>query len=238
MDTHIIDLPHAATAPLRTLGERSHAEGPGAEGHIQTSGTVAGSSAPDLSADLSGRPGGSEPAGTPSKATRPRRRPVLLATAAFLMVAAVGGGFLISPYNTIYPINMARLQAQGRQLAAAVSHQASDLVAPRPIVVAPAAKIAATQAPRAAAPTRPAAAATPTQDEQQAEILSFRAVGRPGEPAAQPVGETGHVEPAPAPVARPAAPPARTMQPAPRPGDGILVLEPGMATPQRMPAMP
>ena len=68
MDTHIIDLPHAATGPLRTLGERSHAEGPGAEGHIGTSGTIAGPPAPDLSAAPSGRPGGSQP-----QVPRPRR---------------------------------------------------------------------------------------------------------------------------------------------------------------------
>lgn len=229
MDTHVIDLPNSATAPLRTSGG-SHAEGYVAEGHTRTSGTTA---APpqDLSGDPSSQSGGSEPAGAPSKAAR--RRPVLLASAAFVMVAAVGVGFLISPYNTVYPVNTSRLQAQGRQLAAAVSRQASDLVAPLPVVVAPAAKIAATQAPRAAAPTRPAAGAAPTQNEQQAEILSLRSDGRPGEPVARPVGETGLGEPASAPVARPAAPPARATRPAPPKGDGNLVFEPGMAAPPR-----
>ena len=231
MDTHIIDLPHATTAPLRTPGE-----GTVAEGHIETSGTITDPPARDLSADPSDHLDGSEPEDAPTKATRTRRRPVLLATAAVVMVAAVGGGFLISPYNTIYPINTAQPQVQGRQPAVAVGRQAADLVAPRPSVVAPAAKIAATQAPRAAAPTRAAAAATPTQTEQQAEVLSFRSGVRPGEPTGQMVGETGHMEPVPTPVARPAAPLARTVPTTPPPGDGTLVLEPGMAVPPQVQA--
>ena len=230
MDTHVIDLPHVTTAPLRTPGERSHGDGFVAEGHIGTPGTIA-DPAPGLSAHPSDRLDEREAASPLSSATRRRRRPVLLATAAVVMVAAVGGGFLISPYNTIYPIDTARLQVQGRQMAASVGRQASDLVAPRPNMVAPAAKIAATQAPQAPAPTRAAAAATPTQKEQQAEILSLRSGARSGEPTVQTIGETGHVEPAPAPVTRPAAAPARTVQRAPRSGDGIRILEPGMAMP-------
>lgn len=212
MDTHMIDLPQAAFP-------------------------AASSPAQPLSADPAAGPVGSEPGDAPLEKARPWRRPVLLATSAVVIVAALGGGFLLSPYNTVYPIDAAWLQSQGRHMAATVSRQATELVAPRPTIVAPAAKIAATEAPEVAAPIRPATAARPTLSEQQAEILSFRPGARPAQPASQTVGETGHAEQAPAPAVRPAPSLVRVAQPAPRAGDGIMGLEPGMAVlPQAQPA--
>ena len=189
MDSHIVDLPH--------------------------SGSTIGPSNPDLYADPTDRLGGSEPGHTPPENIRPRRRPLLLATAAVVIVGAIGGGFLMSPYNTIYPINATKLQTQGRQVAAAIGRQATELVSPRPTVMAPAAKIAATQAPRSPAPTRAVPVIAASRTEQEDEIRSFRSAIGSGEPAGPLLAETGHEEPSPVPVARPVTTASRAPLPVP-----------------------
>ena len=189
MDSHIVDLPH--------------------------SGSTIGPSNPDLYADPTDRLGGSEPGHTPPENVRPRHRPLLLATAAVVIVGAIGGGFLMSPYNTIYPINATKLQTQGRQVAAAIGRQATELVSPRPTVMAPAAKIAATQAPRSPAPTRGVPVIAASRTEQEDEIRSFRSAIGSGEPAGPVVAETGHEEPSPVPVARPVTTASRAPLPVP-----------------------
>ena len=206
MDSHIVDLPH--------------------------SGSTIGPSNPDLYADPTDRLGGSEPGHTPPENIRPRRRPLLLATAAVVIVGAIGGGFLMSPYNTIYPINATKLQTQGRQVAAAIGRQATELVSPRPTVMAPAAKIAATQAPRSPAPTRVVPVIAASRTEQEDEIRSFRSVG--GEPAGPPVAEIGHEEPSPVAVVHPVTTASRAAPP--RPVDTVQVREPGLVAPLPIPA--
>jgi len=206
MDSHIVDLPH--------------------------SGSTIGPFNPALYADPTDRLGGSERGHTPPENVRPRHRPLLLATAAVVIVGAIGGGFLMSPYNTIYPINTTKLQAQGRQVAAKIGRQATELVSPRPTVMAPAAKIAATQAPRSPAPTRVVPVIAASRTEQEDEIRSFRSVG--GEPAGPPVAEIGHEEPSPVPVVHPVTTASRAAPP--RPVDTVQVREPGLVALLQIPA--
>lgn len=208
MDSHIVDLPH--------------------------SGSTIGPFNPALYADPTDRLGGSERGHTPLENVRPRHRPLLLATAAVVIMGAIGGGFLMSRYNTIYPINTTKLQAQGRQVAAKIGRQATELVSPRPTVMAPAAKIAATQAPRSPAPTRAVPVIAASRTEQEDEIRSFRSTIGSGEPAGPLVAETGHEEPSPVPVARPVTTASRAAPP--RPVDTVQVREPGFVAPLPIPA--
>lgn len=98
--------------------------------------------------------------------SRRRDRSLLLASVALLSVVAIGGAFLVSPYNTILPVNTARLGAQARQLAASAG-------VTNPPVVAPAAKLA-TAPRREVKPALREEVRSATAGEQTSEILSLR----------------------------------------------------------------
>ena len=65
---------------------------------------------------------------------KPRRlwRTALLAGTAVLGVAAAGGAFLLSPYNTFVPVDAGHLGPQARQLAASAGLPTPPVVAPAP----------------------------------------------------------------------------------------------------------
>ena len=163
MDTHIIDLPDPVSAK-RSYGSPEMAAGAHQGGPLPDQGT---SPLPPPSADPSERLLAADPAGD-AQAVRPkRRRPILLATAAVVIVGAIGCGYLISPYNTIYPINTARLRSEGQHIIGVVQQQAEALVAP-------AAKIASAPLPGRGTPILPLETTAPTRGEQQAEIFALR----------------------------------------------------------------
>lgn len=110
----------------------------------------------------------STPATAPESPATPERRGrrVLLATAAALATVAAGGAFLLSPYNTIYPLDAARLQVQARGLATSAGIAL-------PPIVAPAAKLAAAPRPEPR-PVYRTEAPRATPDQQASEILGFR----------------------------------------------------------------
>ena len=117
---------------------------------------------------------------------RRRGRTALLAGVALLGLAAAGCAFLVSPYNTVVPVDAGRLEARARQLAASAGLQL-------PPLVAPAARLAALPRPEA----RPALreeVAPQTAAQQAAEIRSLRrepAIGRALPPSPEPTGEVG-----------------------------------------------
>lgn len=188
MDTHIIDLPDAIVAP-----NAHSAEPPAAEGI---------SFGPPPSDQASGSLAATDPADAPEAGRPKRRRPILLATAAAVILASVGGGYLISPYNTIYPLDAARLRTQGQHIVDAVRQETAA-------VVAPAAKIASSPLPERAAPVRPLPTATPTRDEERAEILALR--DQPPRPQAKTtVSETGDAGRLAGPTTKPLPAPARS----------------------------
>ncbi len=116
---------------------------------------------PRLEADPTDRPDASA-----APRSRRRGRSMLLASVALLSVVAAGGAFLVSPYNTLMPVDAAQLGAQARQLAASAGIAL-------PPVVAPAAKLATAPRREVRMPLREEVRpATPS--EQTAEILSLR----------------------------------------------------------------
>ncbi len=148
MDTNVTSLPSepdvdAAAHPRASLpGETVH------QAH------------PQLDADRTSHP--DTPAAPRS---RRRGRSVLLAGVALLSLAAAGGAFLLSPYNTLVPVDAARLGMQARQLAASAG-------VPIPPVVAPAAKLATATRREVTPPVREEARSS-TPGEQAAEIKSL-----------------------------------------------------------------
>lgn len=110
----------------------------------------------------------SGPTNAPKVPAIPKRRgrTVLLATAAVLVTAVAGGAFLLSPYNTVYPLSTARLQVQARELAASAG-------IPLPPIVAPAAKLAAAPRPEPR-PVYRNELPRATPEAQANEILGFR----------------------------------------------------------------
>jgi len=94
-----------------------------------------------------------------------RGRSMLLASVALLSLVAAGGVFLVSPYNTLLPVDTARLGAQARQLAASAGISL-------PPVVAPAAKLATAPRREVKPPVREEPRPA-TPGDQAAEILSL-----------------------------------------------------------------
>jgi len=195
------------------------------------------------------------PASAPAPAPAPRRRwrRALLASAAVLAVAGAGTGFLVSPYNHLFPIGTGLLVSTGNP-GTPVREPGAEGTAPA--VMAPAARLAGT--PRQE--TRPAVRGTVASadpDAQTREILGLRggsdkqpaaattgvadtAVGQseratntpssklPG-PAAVPAGlPTAEVGASPV---QPPASPAPLAAVPPPPAAGSAAMEPGMAAP-------
>ncbi len=115
---------------------------------------------PHLDTDPLGRPD------TPAAPRSHRRgRSLLLASVALLSLVAAGGVFLVSPYNTLLPVDTARLGAEARQLAASAGISL-------PPVVAPAAKLATAPRREVKPPVREEPRPA-TPGDQAAEILSL-----------------------------------------------------------------
>ena len=227
MDTGIIDLPDESaekkSSPSRGVAytpPRRIESGHGGEPLPASSVTV------DPSDRFNPSTVDVEPVGVAPK----RRRPLLLATAAIIIGAAIGAGYMISPYNTLYPINVARLQANGNALVTSVQQRASALVAP-------AAKIAQTETSEVGAPVK-STIVLPTRSEQQAEIQALHGGNRSGSSKPTVVAETGHSEAnvKPTEVVRAPNPVPRVpvmQQPTSGASTGIVVFETGSASPSR-----
>jgi hypothetical protein len=161
----------------------------------------------------------------PSSAINPshRRRRLLLAGVAVAAVAIAGGAFLVSPYNTLYPLP--RIQASVTNAAGNASRYAQTTLRP---LLAPAASLAKVAVPPVPPTTRDAYKPKPP-DQQVAEILSLH----PGTPSqidnATRLGDPdGH--PAKGPAAKPA--PAVAVSGADAPG-GDVPHEPGSSSASR-----
>jgi len=188
-------------------------------------------------------------ASAPAPAPRRRWRRALLASAAVLAVAGAGTGFLVSPYNHLFPIGTGLLSRTGNP-GAPVREPGAEGTAPA--VMAPAAKLAGTPRPE----TRPAVRGTVASadpDAQTREILGLRggsdkkpavatvgvadtAAGQPEKAASPPSprlpGPVGlpTAEVGASPVQPPASPAPLAAVPPP-PAAGSAATEPGMAAP-------
>ena len=126
--------------------------------------------------------GAPPPAGTPEPAVamaapaplaasrKPRRRRrALLSSACVVVVAAVAGGvFLISPYNHVYRVDVGRLDASVRRLAA-------EAGVTLPPLMAPAARLASAPAPQRHEPPVWTAEQMRSRAESLRQVLGFRA---------------------------------------------------------------
>jgi hypothetical protein len=158
----------------------------------------------------------------PSSAINPshRRRVVLLAGVAVAAVTIAGGAFLVSPYNTLYPLP--RIQESMNNAAGDASRYAQTTLRP---LLAPSASLAKVAVPPVPPTTRDAYKPKPP-DQQVAEILSLH----PGTPSqidtTTRLGDPdGH--PAKGPAAKPA--PAVAVSGSDAPG-GDLPHEPGSSS--------
>jgi hypothetical protein len=136
----------------------------------------------------------------PSSAPKPvrRRRGILLAGVAVTAVVVAGGAFLVSPYNTIFPLP--RLQASVSHATTGATHYAEAALRP---IVAPSASLAKVTVPPVPPPVREAYAPKP-RDQQVAELLSLHSgQSTQGEPGSRPVVSAGR--PAKSPVDHPVA---------------------------------
>ncbi len=127
MDTHISSYPDLEPDPAGISAARL----PG-EAH----------DVPASSADLDA--GGRLPSSAPKPARR--RRGVLLAGVAIVAVLVAGGAFLVSPYNTAYPLP--HLQASVNRATSNATHYAESALRP---VLAPSASLAKVDGPACAA---------------------------------------------------------------------------------------
>jgi hypothetical protein len=163
----------------------------------------------------------------PSSAAQPtrRRRGTLLAGVAVAAVAIAGGAFLVSPYNTLYPIP--RLQASVNGAASNTAGHAQTT--PRPIL-APSASLAKVAVPPAPPATRDAYTPKP-HDQEVAELLSFHpgSAGSGAHPAKAP---SDHAAARPAPGVAPAVPAAAGAP------TGYVPREPGSSSVSQTPAAP
>ena len=159
MDTHLAAFPQpdtAATVRSARVGLRGERTEPAESSSNNATGP--GTAAPPA--------GGPACVPEPVPPSRGRRR-WLLASGAVLALAVAGGAYLVSPLNTLYPIDAARLERQGLSMVASVRQQAEQLVAP-------AARVARTPA-APPAPVGRSVEAAPTVDAQFAEIVGLRA---------------------------------------------------------------
>ena len=159
MDTHLAAFPQpdtAATMRNARVGLRGERTDP------------AESPSNDAIEPSTAAPPAGGAASVPEQAPPPRgSRRWLLASGAVLGLAGAGGAYLLSPLNTLYPIDAARLERQGLSMVASVRRQAEQLVAP-------AARVARTPA-APPAPVGRSVEASPTVDAQLAEIVGLRA---------------------------------------------------------------
>ena len=162
---------------------------------------------------------------------RPRRwgRTVFWTTVSVAAVAAAAGAFLLSPYNTVIPIDAARLEREARQFAASVGVAG---VEPSSAIVAPAARVAG-NGPRPATkplyrePAKPSAAQNeadevlglypnrledptrghdpdgPAPQPNASRPSGLAAAPRPAPPPPNGIGEVGAETPTPAAASRP-----------------------------------
>ena len=110
----------------------------------------------------------------PSSAPKParRRRGVLLAGVAIVAVVVAGGAFLVSPYNTVYPLP--HLQASVNRATTNATHYAKSALRP---VLAPSASLAKVSGPAcAAAGSRCLHAQTPRSGGRGAAVPTSRSV--------------------------------------------------------------
>ena len=200
MDTHLAAFPQpdtAATMRSARVGLRGERTDPAG-------------SPPN---DATGPSTAASPAGAPASVPEPvppsrGRRRWLLASGAVLALAGAGGAYLVSPLNTLYPIDAARLERQGLSMVASVRHQAEQLVAP-------AARVARTPA-APPAPVGRSVEAMPSVDAQLAEIVGLRATaGATSFAAAAPPLENSRLPPPVPPASASAAyPTPQDMTPA------------------------
>ncbi len=161
----------------------------------------------------------------PSSAPKParRRRGVLLAGVAIVAVLAAGGAFLVSPYNTVYPLP--HLQASVNRATSNATHYAESALRP---VLAPSASLAKVAVPTVPPPVRDAYTPKP-RDQEVAELLSLHpGLSSHGDAGARLAVSTGR--PAQEPADRPTAaavPPAAVTAAVSDPPNDYVAREPG-----------
>lgn len=161
----------------------------------------------------------------PSSAPKParRRRSVLLAGVAIVAVLVAGGAFLMSPYNTVYPLP--HLQASVNRATTNATHYAGSALRP---VLAPSASLAKVAVPTVPPPVRDAYTPKP-RDQEVAELLSLHpGLSSHGDAGARPAVSTGH--PAQEPVdhlTAAAVPPAAVTAAVSDPPNDYVAREPG-----------
>ena len=150
-----------------------------------------------------------------------RRRGLLLATAASVLVLGVGAAFVLSPYNTVYPVP---------RMASTLRHLANQAGVGQPSVLAPSAHLAKVPAPPLPPPGQRDAYVPAPRTSEVNEILALRA----GKPAA------ASTEPAPVPDHAAAHPDGATPAFLPgEPGGPAISSNPSAITvPQSPPATP
>ena len=208
MDTHISELARQQDPPQNRVRARVFLPGEaGARPAPPHESPVLDGGEATVTADPAERLTASPPAG------RPRRRPWLLATTAVLVIAGVGAGFLLSPYNTIfYPADTARLRTQGQNLASAASAAVADLVAPS-------ARVARAPQPVQLPPPQRQVVVAPSSDEQMREILALRDRSKAADASSTAPATAPPVAPPAVPAPSPVAPPPPAASPAaPSPG--------------------
>jgi len=163
-----------------------------------------------------------------------QRRGKLLAGVAAVAIALAGGAFLVSPYNTVYPVP--RLQASVNSAASSAARTAQTTLRP---ILAPSASLAKVAVPPPPPATRDAYAPKP-RDQEVAELLSLHP-GSAGQDHAQTAGgPRPDGRPANTPVGQPAAKPAPALAAVPANSDapaGYIPREPGSTSAPQTPAV-
>ncbi|MDU7519798.1 MAG: hypothetical protein E7K72_00145 [Roseomonas mucosa] len=168
---------------------------------------------------------------------RGRRRARLMAGVALgVVLLAAGGAFMISPFNTVYPLDLGGTATRLRG-AVETARQAIMPAQRAPELIAPAARIATAPDPVPVPPVQRETPARQPVEEQVREIIGFQTP--PAHPAArvtEPVplarrlGETPQRADAGAGAARAAASPAATAPAAPSAPHGMAAVPPSPAS--------
>ena len=112
----------------------------------------------------------------------PRRRGLLLGTAACVLVLGVGAAYFVSPYNTAYPVPM---------MASTLRQLANEAGIGQPAVLAPSAHLARINAPPLPPPGKREAYTPVPRKSEVEEILALRA-GAPAGASADPATPPAH----------------------------------------------
>ena len=139
---------------------------------------------PEAAGSASGAPGDALEAApaSASDGARRRRGRLLAGVALGVVLLAAGGAFVVSPYNTLYPLN---LDGTATKLRGAVetARQTIMPVQPAPDLIAPAARIATAPDPLPVPPVQREAPVHQPAEEQVQEIIGLQAP--PASPAAR-----------------------------------------------------